>query len=146
MAIKTEILHRLPNSANSVPFEIESIAIKNACFAVKPAKKGFSKDRHTRNCKFRTPQNPRQSIFVPKTAIKHCSIYTNIIKCCYIYCVDFRHRIFSADIVSVAILYEIGISDTLETSTQLSTSEIKSWGFWHWEPALPLNRGNVRLK
>ncbi len=53
MAIKTEILHGLPDWAKPVPFQIKSIAIKDACLAVKSAKKGFSKDELIRQCKFR---------------------------------------------------------------------------------------------
>ncbi|MEG4809378.1 hypothetical protein QUA82_25510 [Microcoleus sp. F8-D3] len=44
MAIKTGILNNLPEWAKPVPFQIKSIAIKDACRAVKAAKQGFKKD------------------------------------------------------------------------------------------------------
>ncbi len=75
MAIKTEILNGLPDWAKPVPFQIKSIAIKDACAAVKAAKKGFGQDGQFRKCKFRSRKDTKQSIFVPKTAIKDCGIY-----------------------------------------------------------------------
>jgi putative transposase len=44
LTIKTRILNSLPEWAKSVPFQIKSIAIKDACSTVKAAKNGFSKD------------------------------------------------------------------------------------------------------
>ena len=75
LAIKTGILHNLPEWAESVPFQIKSIAIKDACLAVKAAKKGFKQDGQIRSCKFRSRKDTKQSIFVPKSAIKDCGIY-----------------------------------------------------------------------
>ncbi|MBW4571626.1 MAG: transposase [Tolypothrix carrinoi HA7290-LM1] len=82
MAIKTEIIHGLPDWAKSVPFGIKSIAIKDACLAVKAAKKGFGKDGQIRKCKFRSRKDTKQSIFVPKTAVKDCGIYHSILGKC----------------------------------------------------------------
>ena len=82
MAIKTGILNSLPEWAKSVPFQIKSIAIKDACLAVKAAKKGFKKDGQIRKCKFRSRKDTKQSIFVPKTAIKSCGIYHSMLGQC----------------------------------------------------------------
>jgi putative transposase len=82
MAIKTEILHSLPDWAKPVPFQLKSMAIKDACLAVKAAKKGFGKDGLIRQCKFRSRKDTKQSIFVPKTAIKDCGIYHSILGKC----------------------------------------------------------------
>ena len=79
MAIKTGILHDLPEWARSVPFQIKSIAIKDACLAVKAAKKGFGKDGQIRKCKFRSRKDTKQSLFIPKTAIKDCGIYHTVL-------------------------------------------------------------------
>ncbi len=75
MAIKTGILNELPEWASSVPYQIKSIAIKDACLAVKSAKKGFKQDGKIRKCKFRTRKDRQQTIYVPKSAIKDCGIY-----------------------------------------------------------------------
>lgn len=79
MAIKTGILHDLPEWSKSVPFQIKSIGIKDACLAVKAAKKGFGKDGQIRKCKFRSRKDTKQSLFIPKSAIKDCGIYHTIL-------------------------------------------------------------------
>ncbi|NET59763.1 MAG: helix-turn-helix domain-containing protein, partial [Symploca sp. SIO2E6] len=84
MAIKTGILNSLPEWAKSVPFQIKSIAIKDACFAVKAAKKGFKKDGEIRKCRFRSRKDTKQSVFIPKSAIKDCGIYHSILGKCRI--------------------------------------------------------------
>jgi putative transposase len=82
MAIKTGILNSLPEWAKSVPFQIKSIAIKDACLAVKAAKKGFGKDGQIRKCRFRSRKDKQQMIFIPKTAIKDCGVYHTILGKC----------------------------------------------------------------
>ncbi len=82
MAIKTGILNTLPEWAKLVPFQIKSIAIKDACLAVKAAKKGFKKDGQIRKCRFRSRKDTKQSIFIPKSAIKDCGIYHSILGKC----------------------------------------------------------------
>lgn len=82
MAIKTGILNSLPEWAKFVPFQIKSIALKDACLAVKAAKKRFKKDGQIRKCKFRSRKDTKQSIFVPKSAIKDCGVYHSILGKC----------------------------------------------------------------
>lgn len=82
MVIKTGILNGLPEWAKLVPFQVKSIAIKDACLAVKAAKKGFKKDGQIRKCRFRSRKNTKQSIFIPKSAIKQCGIYHSILGKC----------------------------------------------------------------
>jgi putative transposase len=86
MSIKTEILNGLPEWAKSVPFQIKSIAIKDACLAVKAAKKGWGQNGQIRKCKFRSRKDKQQTIFIPKfipkTAIKDCGVYHTILGKC----------------------------------------------------------------
>ncbi len=82
MIIKTDILNDLPEWAKSVPFQVKSIAIKDACLAVKAAKKGFKKDGQIRKCRFRSRKDTKPSIFVPKSAIKNSGIYHTILGNC----------------------------------------------------------------
>ena len=82
MAIKTGILNSLPEWAKSVPFQIKSIAIKDACSTVKAAKQGFKKDGQIRKCRFRSRKNTTQSIYVPKSSIKSCGVYHSILGKC----------------------------------------------------------------
>lgn len=82
MAIKTGILNGLPEWAKPVPYQIKSIAIKDACLAVKAAKKGFKVDGKIRRCKFRSRKDVKQSIYIPKSAIKDYGIYHSILGKC----------------------------------------------------------------
>jgi putative transposase len=82
MTLKTGILNSLPDWAKPVPFQIKSIAIKDACSAVKAAKQGFSKDGQIRKCKLRSRKDTKQSIYVPKSAIKDCGVYHSILGKC----------------------------------------------------------------
>jgi len=82
LTIKTGILNSLPEWAKPVPFQIKSIAIKDACSTVKAAKQGFSKDGQIRKCKFRSRKDTKQSIYVPKSAIKDCGVYHSLLGKC----------------------------------------------------------------
>ena len=82
MAIKTGILNELPEWAKPVPYQIKSIAIKDASLAVKAAKKGFKVDGKIRRCQFRSRKDVKQSIYIPKSAIKDCGIYHSILGEC----------------------------------------------------------------
>ncbi len=75
MAIKTDILNGLPEWAKPVPFQIKSIAIKDACLAVKKAKSDFQKTGKICQVKFRSRTNAKQSLYIPKSAIKCVGIY-----------------------------------------------------------------------
>lgn len=79
LTIKTGILNSLPEWAKTVPFQIKSIAIKDACQAVKKASSDFKGDGQVRHCKFRSRKDTKQSVFIPKTAVKDCGIYHTIL-------------------------------------------------------------------
>ncbi len=75
MSIKTDILNGLPDWAKPVPFQIKSIAIKDACAAVKKAKADFKKTGKICSCKFRSRKDTKQSLYIPKSAIGPTGIY-----------------------------------------------------------------------
>ncbi len=75
MSIKTEILNGLPDWAKPVPFQIKSIAIKDACTAVKKAKADFKKTGKICSCRFRSRKDTKQSLYIPKSAIGSKGIY-----------------------------------------------------------------------
>jgi putative transposase len=79
MAIKTGILNALPDWAKAVPFQIKSMAIKDACLAVKKAKSDFKKTGKICKCRFRSRKDTIQSVFIPKTAIKESGIYHTVL-------------------------------------------------------------------
>ncbi|MGB7710637.1 MAG: transposase [Microcoleus sp.] len=75
MSIKTDILNGLPDWAKPVPFQIKSIAIKDACEAVKKAKADFKKTGKICSGKFRSRKDTKQSLYIPKSAIGSQGIY-----------------------------------------------------------------------
>ncbi len=82
MAVAPIILEALPEWAKPVPYQIKKIAVKDACLAVKAAKKGFAKDGKIRQCRFRSRKDKQQTVFVPKSAIKACGVYHTILGQC----------------------------------------------------------------
>ena len=79
LKIKKPILDALPEWASTVPFQIKSIAIKDACQAVKMAKKGYKQDGKVRKVKFRSRKDKKQTIYIPKSAIKQKGIYPTML-------------------------------------------------------------------
>lgn len=75
MEIKKWLLKTYPDWANSVPFQVKAIAVKDACFAVKKAKQDFRRTGELHTVSFRSKRNPQQSCFIPKSAIKSEGLY-----------------------------------------------------------------------
>jgi putative transposase len=78
-AIKTDILNGLPDFCKSVPYQIKSIAIKDACKAVSNAKKKFKNGGGISKMKFRSRKDPIQSCYIPKSAVSSSGIYHTIL-------------------------------------------------------------------
>ncbi len=74
-AIKIGIINGLPEWAKEVPYQIKSIAIRDACTAVREAKKKYKKTQKIQRVRFRSRKDLIQSCFIPKTAIKEKGIY-----------------------------------------------------------------------
>ncbi|AOY79513.2 transposase [Moorena producens JHB] len=74
-AIKTGILNDLPEWCKEVPYQIKSIAIKDACTAVREAKKKYKKTGQINRVRFRSRKNPVQSCYIPKSAVSEKGIY-----------------------------------------------------------------------
>jgi putative transposase len=73
------ILGALPEWAKPVPYQIKKIAVKDACTAVREAKRGFAKDGKFRKCKFRSRKDRRQVLFIPKSAISKRGVYHTLL-------------------------------------------------------------------
>ncbi|NEO14808.1 MAG: IS200/IS605 family element transposase accessory protein TnpB [Moorea sp. SIO3F7] len=73
--IKTDIINSLPDWCKSVPYQIKSIAIKDACTAVREAKKKYNKTGQINRVRFRSRKNPVQSCYIPKSAVSAKGIY-----------------------------------------------------------------------
>lgn len=78
-AIKGDILGSLPEFCADVPYQIKSVAVRDACIAVREAKKKFKVDGQVREVKFRSRKNPVQSCYIPKSAVKADGIYYTIL-------------------------------------------------------------------
>ncbi|NEP70242.1 MULTISPECIES: RNA-guided endonuclease TnpB family protein [Moorena] len=74
-AIKTGILNDLPDWCKTVPYQIKSIAIKDACTSVREAKKKYKKTSQINRVKFRSRKNPTQSCYIPKSAVSSKGVY-----------------------------------------------------------------------
>lgn len=78
-AIKGELLAALPDFCKAVPYQIKSIAIKDACKAISNAKLKFKKTGEIQKVQFRSRRDPSQSCYIPKSAVKDSGIYHTIL-------------------------------------------------------------------
>ncbi|WP_375339279.1 helix-turn-helix domain-containing protein, partial [Planktothricoides raciborskii] len=78
-AIKGDILKSLPEFCSSVPYQIKSIAVKDACKAVSNAKAKYKKTLCCQQVSLRSRKNPYQSCYIPKSAVKPRGIYHTIL-------------------------------------------------------------------
>ena len=76
--IKTGLIHTLPDWAKEVPYQIKSIAIKDACDAVKNAKLKFKQTGKIQQVKFRSRKRADFNIFIPKSALKEAGFYCTL--------------------------------------------------------------------
>lgn len=78
-AIKTDLLNSLPEWCKEVPFQIKSIAIKDACTAVSNAKKKYKQTGIIQKVKFRSRRDRIQSCYIPKSAVSRKGIYHTLL-------------------------------------------------------------------
>jgi putative transposase len=78
-AIKGGILNNLPDWCKATPYQIKSIAIKDACKAVSNAKKKCINGGGVNKVSFRSRKNPKQSCYIPKSAVTEVGIYHTIL-------------------------------------------------------------------
>jgi putative transposase len=79
MKIKTQLINQAPDWTRDVPYQIKSIAIKDACTAVNNAKKKYRETKQMQEVKFRSCREKRDNIYIPKTAVKRNSVYINLL-------------------------------------------------------------------
>lgn len=77
--IKTGILNDLPDWCKPVPYQIKSIAIKDACKSVSNAKKKYKNGFGISRCRFRSRKEVVQSCYIPKSAVSSLGIYHTIL-------------------------------------------------------------------
>jgi putative transposase len=77
--IKTNLIHNLPEWVKEVPYQIKSIAIKDACDATKNAKRKFKQTGKIQKVKFRSRKRGDFNLFIPKTALKEAGFYHTLL-------------------------------------------------------------------
>lgn len=78
-AIKTGIIKSLPEWSKEIPYQIKSIAIKDACTAVKNAKKKYQQTGQIQKVRFRSRRDKIQSCYIPSSAVSNQGIYHTIL-------------------------------------------------------------------
>ena len=78
--IKTTLLRELPAWSEETPYQIRSVAIRDACLAVSVAKKKFKITGQLQEVNFRSRKNPVQSCYIPKSAFRKGGIYPTLSK------------------------------------------------------------------
>ncbi len=78
-AIKTGILHDLADWSKETPYQIKSIAIRDACIAVREAKQKCKKTGVFQSVSFKSKRHSSDSIFIPKSAIKPRGVYHTLL-------------------------------------------------------------------
>ena len=75
MAIKGEILNNLPEWAKEIPYHVKSVAVRDACEAVKNAKLKCKQTGKFNDVSFRSRKNPMQTLFIINKSINRESIF-----------------------------------------------------------------------
>ena len=89
-AIKTEIIRAAPERLQAAPYQVKSIAVRDACRAVRRCKQANKELAAAKNAgqrldesfavvKFRSRKHPRQGCFIPATAVSAHGVYPTIL-------------------------------------------------------------------
>ena len=78
-AIKSGILHDLPEWSKATPYQIKSVAIRDACIAIREARQKCKKTGKYQSVSFKSKRHPSDSIFIPKSAIKARGVYHTLL-------------------------------------------------------------------
>lgn len=74
-ALKTGIIHSVPERLKQVPYQVKSIAVRDACRAVSNAKKKSKAQGGFNSVGFRSRKHPKQGCFIPSSAVKAQGTY-----------------------------------------------------------------------
>lgn len=79
IAIKVGIINALPEWTSACPYQIKSLAIKDACLAVKAAKIKAKTEQRFIQVGFRSRRDFKMSLFIPKAAVKPGGAYVRLL-------------------------------------------------------------------
>ncbi len=77
--LKTSVIHALPEWSEDTPYQVRSIAIKDACKNVSKAKLDYKKSGKFCEVKFRSRKDLEQSIYIPKSAVTEKGVYYTLL-------------------------------------------------------------------
>ena len=77
-AIKGARLAALPEWAKDIPYQVKSIAVRDACLAVSAAKRKALRGGKFQMCKFKTRRNPKQSCYIPASSVSAIGVYPRL--------------------------------------------------------------------
>lgn len=77
-SIKTPIIHS-QEWLKDTPYQIKSIGIRDCCTSVSNAKRKYLKTKQIQNVRFRSVKSPKQSCYIPKSAINVKGIYASLV-------------------------------------------------------------------
>lgn len=79
MELSKEVLAAIPERLESVPFQIKKIAVRDAVSALKVGKKKVAQKTISHFAlSFRSRKEPRQSCFIPSSALRESGIYPRV--------------------------------------------------------------------
>ncbi len=79
MGIKGGIINSLPEWANEIPYQVKSVAVRDACEAVKNAKLKCKQTGKFNEVSFRSRKAPRQSIHIRQNSINNHAIFPRLL-------------------------------------------------------------------
>ena len=82
--LKVVVINALPKWSEEIPYQVKSIAIRDACKAVSKAKLDYKKTGKFCEVGFRKKKDLEQSIYIPKSAITERGIYHTLLKDLYV--------------------------------------------------------------
>ena len=83
-SLKGSVINALPEWSEETPYQVRSIAVRDACKAVSKAKIDFKKTGKFCKVSFRKKKDLEQSIYIPKSAISDKGIYHTLLKDLYV--------------------------------------------------------------
>ena len=75
LSLKSDIINVVPDRLKPVPYQVKSIAVRDACRAVSAAKRKSKAQGGFNSVDFRSRKHPKQGCFIPSSAIKPQGMY-----------------------------------------------------------------------
>lgn len=79
MQIKAGLMNQFPEWSNEVPYQIKSIAVRDACLAVTAAKKKYKLTGQINKVSFRSRKRGNFNLFIPKSALRENGFYHTLV-------------------------------------------------------------------